>query len=142
MVEFDDHDALVLENIPESCLNQDCIIGIDEAGRGPVLGPLVYAIFICPVDEQPLLKELSAGDSKEKSINERDTFYEALTKDYHGKLGWKTAVLHPKTISNCMLQKEKYNLNSLSHDTVFSLIEDCLKRKNIRITQVFIYGIF
>lgn len=26
------------ERLPEACLTEGCIIGIDEAGRGPVLG--------------------------------------------------------------------------------------------------------
>lgn len=55
-------------------------------------------------------------------MEERNKFYEGL-KVLRAKLGWKTAVLHPEHISNCMLQREKYNLNSLSHDTVFGLIQ-------------------
>lgn len=54
-------DGLVLENIPEECRQMDCIIGVDEAGRGPVLGPLVYGLFICPTSNESLLKDLSAG---------------------------------------------------------------------------------
>lgn len=54
-------EGLILENIPERVLGRPCIIGIDEAGRGPVIGPLVYAIFVCPIDDEQLLKDLQAG---------------------------------------------------------------------------------
>ncbi len=131
---------LILENIPRACLDNPCIIGIDEAGRGPVLGPLVYTIFICPTPNQPLLKSLSAGDSKEKSIQERETFYKTLVSDHRDELGWKVCVLHPEHISNCMLRKEKYNLNCLSHDTVFDLIKSCLIAK-VTITHVSLHAL-
>jgi ribonuclease H2 subunit A len=35
--------------------NGPYILGVDEAGRGPVLGPLVYAVAYCPVDYQECL---------------------------------------------------------------------------------------
>jgi len=61
MAIHDEEEELVPESMSAECLQNDCIIGIDEAGRGPVLGPLVYAIFVCPEKDQPLLKELGAG---------------------------------------------------------------------------------
>ena len=42
------------------------IMGIDEAGRGPVLGPMVYAGLIWPLDfnNKEELKGVSINDSK------------------------------------------------------------------------------
>jgi ribonuclease H2 subunit A len=34
------------------------ILGVDEAGRGPVLGPLVYGVAYCPASYQEQLEEL------------------------------------------------------------------------------------
>ena len=50
-----------LQNFPEILRQSPCVLGIDEAGRGPVLGPLVYSIFVCPVDTEPMLKRLGVA---------------------------------------------------------------------------------
>ena len=34
------------------------ILGVDEAGRGPVLGPLVYGVAYCPAAYQEKMEEL------------------------------------------------------------------------------------
>ena len=40
------------------------ILGVDEAGRGPVLGPLVYGVAYCPASYQEQLEDLGfAGKS-------------------------------------------------------------------------------
>lgn len=41
------------------------LLGVDEAGRGPVLGPLVYGIAYCPIEYKPRLEEMGfAGWSR------------------------------------------------------------------------------
>ena len=47
------------------------ICGIDEAGRGPVLGPLVVALCGIPQDDIQLLSEQAIDDSKVLSKQKR-----------------------------------------------------------------------
>ena len=56
------------------------ILGIDEAGRGCVLGPMVVGAVLVEESEQPTLTELGVRDSKRLSPKRREAIYEALTK--------------------------------------------------------------
>mgnify|MGYP001209673880 FL=1 len=48
------------------------ILGLDEAGRGCVLGPLVIGAFCCTVDELDALDATGATDSKKLSAKKRE----------------------------------------------------------------------
>ena|SRR3989344_3477639 len=48
------------------------IAGIDEAGRGPCLGPLVMAIALIHKEDEEKLVELGVKDSKMLSVKERE----------------------------------------------------------------------
>jgi ribonuclease H2 subunit A len=41
--------------------------GIDEAGRGPVIGPMVYAIAAWPISKREEFSQLGFTDSKKLS---------------------------------------------------------------------------
>src|SRR5690625_4768610 len=53
------------------------IVGIDEAGRGPLAGPVVAAAVILPKD----FKLLGLTDSKQLSEKERYKFFEIIKKE-------------------------------------------------------------
>ena len=48
--------GLPKQRIPDACRGVDIIIGIDEAGRGPVLGSLIYTIAFWPANEHEQIK--------------------------------------------------------------------------------------
>uniref|UniRef100_A0A3Q3W956 Ribonuclease n=1 Tax=Mola mola TaxID=94237 RepID=A0A3Q3W956_MOLML len=122
--------------IPDVCQTEDCCLGIDEAGRGPVLGPMVYGICFCPISKKDKLKELKVADSKTLTETERENLFEKLdgAKSY---IGWALQILSPNTISTSMLQRTKYNLNSLSHDTAIGLVQYALDR-GVQLKEVFV----
>lgn len=125
------------ERIPKELIGIRCIIGIDEAGRGPVLGPLVYSLFISPEDDESWLKKNGANDSKLLTASSREAFFDILLANDAPVMGWRAGILHPEHISNCMLRRNKINLNELSYSTVYSLIESVLK-DGVIITSAFV----
>ncbi|MBN1169740.1 ribonuclease HII [Candidatus Micrarchaeota archaeon] len=56
------------------------IIGVDEAGRGPVIGPLVICCAICKRDDEKRLKKTGPKDSKKLTPGQREELYAELRK--------------------------------------------------------------
>ncbi|XP_010429503.1 PREDICTED: ribonuclease H2 subunit A-like [Camelina sativa] len=104
--------------------SQPCLIGIDEAGRGPVLGPMVYGCMYCPVSYQSSLASLHFADSKTLKEEKREELYENLKLD--NSLGWAVDVIDPRELSAKMLAKNKTNLNEISHNSAMGLIKRVL----------------
>lgn len=55
------------------------LIGVDEAGRGPLAGPVLAAAVILPADSAETLS--GARDSKKLSARRRDYFFQAIRED-------------------------------------------------------------
>ena len=127
---------MLFSDIPDICKEEPCVLGIDEAGRGPVLGPMVYGISFCPISKNSDLKELGVDDSKALTEEKREDLLGKLNKnsDY---IGWAIHVLSPRFISSSMYKRSKYNLNSISHDTAIDLVKMALE-KGVQVSEIYV----
>ena len=97
-------------------------IGIDEAGRGPMLGPLVVAAIAIPEQDVELLAEHNITDSKKLSPKKRDLAYELIEK-FIIERGWvkQITICNPIEIDFAM---ETSNLNILETELFANTINN------------------
>ncbi len=108
-------------NIPDSCKGVEIIVGIDEAGRGPVLGSLVYCAAFWPKSKHEEICKLGFDDSKQLKESEREKLFKGI-KD-HGSIGWVIEELTAETISKEMQRVNPVSLNAISYDAVIRALE-------------------
>ncbi|KAJ1848233.1 hypothetical protein LPJ73_004030 [Coemansia sp. RSA 2703] len=124
--------------LPLSDTSDEYVLGVDEAGRGPVLGPMVYATCFCKESYYDELSSLGFADSKQLTEEQRDRLFARLQQpDVREGSGWSIRCISPQDISLCMLRRNKYNLNALAHDATIQLLQDTLA-KGINVRRVFI----
>lgn len=103
-------------------------VGIDEAGRGPVLGYLVYGCIIYEHNQNHGFK-----DSKILTKAGREKMYEKIITK---KISHIYNALHPQFISNEMVSK---SLNQISRESVFRILDVVFQ--NFKNCEVFIDGL-
>ncbi|RDA93164.1 hypothetical protein CP533_3144 [Ophiocordyceps camponoti-saundersi (nom. inval.)] len=111
--------------IPAHLHSTPCTLGIDEAGRGPVLGPMVYAAYFlpCTQSESLLREKYKFDDSKALSSGVRTDLMRQVcdTDSELGKVSaWAVAVLSARDISACMMKGT--SLNAMAYDATVDLI--------------------
>ncbi|KAG6022097.1 hypothetical protein E4U19_005266 [Claviceps sp. Clav32 group G5] len=119
-----------------------CCLGVDEAGRGPVLGPMVYGVFYLPLPlSDPLLRETHHfDDSKVLTPAVRSSLMKNLCtpgSDLHSSCGWATTSLSARDIGANMLRPSPYNLNAQAMDTTIELIRGVFDR-GVNIQEIYV----
>ncbi len=93
------------------------IAGIDEAGRGPVIGPLVIAITVIDQEQEGKLREIGVRDSKLLSPKQRESMFGPVSKVCKHEI----IIIEPKEI-DAAVESESSNLNWLEADKAVLLI--------------------
>ena len=121
-----------------------CALGVDEAGRGPVLGPMVYGVFFLPLPlSDPLLRDTHHfDDSKVLKPDVRSALMRTLcddrSSDLHASCGWATTSLSARSIGANMLRPgAAYNLNAQAMDATVALIRGVYAR-GVNIQEIYV----
>ncbi|SSD59573.1 related to Ribonuclease H2 subunit A [Saccharomycodes ludwigii] len=120
------------------------IAGIDEAGRGPVLGPMVYGISYCSLEYQEnyLKPNFEFDDSKKLTDLIRQELFSKIWLNEGinciDEVGYGTTSISACDISSNMLKfPNSFNLNEQAHITTINLIQGLIDM-DIQIEHVYI----
>lgn len=116
--------------IPDTIRDIPLQMGIDEAGRGPVLGPMVYCGACAPLDFQ-WPKEIN--DSKQLKPEEREHLFELMETL---PIGFGVRTLPAVELSAKMLSSSE-NLNAMSHNSARSIVQAMLDQ-GLHIRELYI----
>ncbi|QSZ34128.1 hypothetical protein DSL72_005716 [Monilinia vaccinii-corymbosi] len=119
-----------------------CALGVDEAGRGPVLGPMVYGLFYLPLPlSDPLLRDTHHfDDSKVLTPMVRSELMKKLCtpdSDLYTQCGWAVDVMSARDIGANMMKPATYNLNAQAMDSTIALIQGVMD-KGVNVKEIYI----
>ncbi|KAJ9651346.1 hypothetical protein H2198_007569 [Neophaeococcomyces mojaviensis] len=119
------------------------VLGVDEAGRGPVIGPMVYGIFYLPIELQhSLLAETHHfDDSKVLTPLVRAKLMKAVCTpktDLFQSCGWAVKSLSAQDIGAGMFKNGgAYNLNAQAMDATIELIRGVIER-GVNVQEIYV----
>jgi len=104
-------------------------IGIDEAGRGPVIGPMIIAGILADRKQLDALKKLGVKDSKMLSPARREYLFEKIKNN---AIDFGVAKILPEEIDSKISQK--INLNKIEAINAAKIINELAKNTNEQIS--------
>jgi len=99
-------------------IQAEYISGVDEAGRGAVLGPLLIAICTISSEQVDYFKNIGVTDSKLIPPKKRDELYEIITKEAKE---YKIIAVPAQELNITM---KKYSLNEIEAQKTTEMIID------------------
>jgi len=93
------------------------IAGVDEAGRGPVVGPMVMCGVKCDEKDEERLRKIGVKDSKLLSPLQRERMYDVLIEEFKYEL----VVVSPQEIDHALADPD-LNLNWLEANTTARIL--------------------
>lgn len=132
-VEFDKEEFQLAHGFDDDTF----ILGIDEAGRGSVVGHMVYGGAVVSLRDHAKLVATGAADSKQLTPDAREAIRKSLlttVPSFHPFVKEVTA----STISECMLGRKGRNLNTLSHETAINIIQEAVLHCKGKLTAVYV----
>lgn len=113
------------------------ILGIDEAGRGPVIGPMVYTGAAIQLKEHDALVQCGVADSKQIDESRRNACLTKMRATLKSFVEF-THVISPADIAGNMLGTRGRTLNTLSHETAMKIIVDATLKLCGKLCAVFV----
>ncbi len=92
-------------------------LGIDEAGRGPIIGPMCFGAVLIDEKQEKILKMLDVKDSKLLTPERREFLFTQIKKNV---IASAVLIISPKEIDKSLA--EKVNLNQLEARKIAELI--------------------
>lgn len=114
---------MLISDIPAACFEEGVHVGIDEAGRGSVLGPMTYGAAFWNKNAEHIPKDFN--DSKQLSEETRARLLQKILLDCP-QIGFCLRILQSSEIARNMLRRDPYNLNQMSHDAAAGMVEALL----------------
>lgn len=135
--------AITTRNLTAAEPGTPCVLGVDEAGRGPVIGPMVYGVYYLPIEiQQSLLADTyHFDDSKVLTPAVRANLMKTVCTSNHDLFkssGWAIKSLSAQDIGAGMLRYGgSYNLNAQAMDATVELIRGVLER-GVNVTEIYV----
>jgi len=106
--------------------DDEWVMGIDEAGRGPVLGAMLYGACICPRAKLEDLKTTGVFDSKQLTDEKRRELFKMIKRSSY--LHWIIDSIPADWMSESMMMLNRFSLNEISHQSAMNLIQITLDK--------------
>lgn len=105
------------------------ILGIDEAGRGPVIGPLIVCGVLASPDEIEIMDKMGIKDSKKITPKKRKFLYRKIKRIA------ESFVVRISALDIDNLRAKNINLNEIEKIAIMKIIKDS-KAKSVIIDSV------